>query len=648
MSYPQKSDLLSIETPFGAEAVLLVGLRGEERMSGLFQFDLELVSMDRALDFKKIIGKGVTVTIKLSHGIDRYFHGICTRFRQAGRADKQTLYRAELHPWLWLLTRTTDSRIFQNESVPEIVKKIFSDLGQSDFEEALKGTYAKREYCVQYQETAFAFVSRLLEDEGIHYFFKHAKGKHTLVLCDDSGANPPCPGLAKARYFGTVGGSLFNEDAVTECELSEEIVVGGYATSDYNFETPSTSLLATADGEGGKLKLFEFPGEHATKGDGEARAKLRIEEEEAFQRRLFGSSYCRAFSAGHLFTLVEHDRDDLNNKQYVLSSVSHAAENEEYRNTFEAFPKEIPFRPRRVTLRPIIAGSQTAMVVGKKGEEIWTDAYGRIRVHFYWDRLGKKDDKSSCWMRVAQGWAGKGWGAFFLPRIGQEVIVSFLGGDPDRPIVTGSVYNAEQTVPYGLPGAQTKSTILGRSTKNGTAGNEIRFEDLKGSEELFEHAQKDMVFVVEHDWTISVHHDKTETIDHDDTLSVGHDQTVTVTKNRSVTVEEGDQSLTVGKGNRSVEVSKGSETHSVKGKRDLAVVGAESHANKANFTHQVEGNYVLQVKGNLVIEAKTVTIKTEKDMTLKSGKGLKSEAAGDVSTKADGKVSVKGSEVKLN
>ena len=288
------------------------------------------------------------------------------------------------------------------------------------------------------------------------------------------------------------------------------------------------------------------------------------------------------------------------------------------------------------------------MVVGKKGEEIWTDQYGRIRVHFYWDRLGKKDDKSSCWMRVAQGWAGKGWGAFFLPRIGQEVIVSFLGGDPDRPIVTGSVYNAEQTVPYGLPGAQTKSTILGRSTKNGNAGNEIRFEDLKGSEELYEHAQKDMVFVVEHDWTISVHHDKTETIDHDDTLSVGNDQTVTVTKNRTVTVEEGNQSLTVEKGNRSIDVSKGNETHSVKGKRDVSVVGAETHANKANFTHQVEGNYVLQVKGNLVIEAKTVLIKTEKDMTLKSGKALKSEAAGDVSTKADGKVSVKGSEVKLN
>lgn len=648
MTYPQDDALLSIVTPFGAEAVLLVNFRGEERMSGLFRFDLDIASPERALDFTTIVGKGVTVKIKLPQGSPRCLHGVCTRFRQGGRADKQTIYHAELHPWLWFLTRVTDSRIFQNKSTPEILKAVFSDLGFSDFKDSLTGSYAKREYCVQYQESSFDFVSRLMEDEGIHYYFKHEEGKHTLVLTDDSPGSPPCPGLAKVRFIGDLGSSMRDDDAVLACDLEEQVVVGGYATTDYNFKTPTASLLATVDGEGGKLKLFEYPGNHATMGEGEARAKLRIEAEETIQKRLTGASLCRAFSAGHTFKLTEHDRSDLNDKEYVLLAVTHAVDNDEYRNSFEAFPKTVTFRPPRVTPRPIIAGTQTALVVGKSGEEIWTDQFGRIMVHFYWDRLGQKDDKSSCWIRVAQGWAGKGWGSFFLPRIGQEVIVSFLGGDPDRPIVTGCVYNAQQTVPYGLPGAQTKSTILSRSSKQGSAGNELRFEDNKGNEEVYVHAQKNMVFTVEHDWTISVTHDETTSIEHDQTLDVGNDQTVTVKKNRTITVDEGDQSLTVSKGNRSIDVTKGTETHFVKGTRELSVDGAETHNNKAAFTHSVKGNYVLQVKGDLVIEAKSVTIKTEKDLTLKSGKALKMEAAGDASTKADGKVSVKGSEVKLN
>jgi len=650
--YAQENTILAVSTPLGADAVYLTALRGEERISGLFRFELDLASPDRALDFAAIVGQGVTVTIRLSGGGSRYLHGVVTRFRQAGSVQDtggqpQTIYRAEVHPWLWFLTRTSDSRIFQEKSVPDIVKQVFDDLGFSDHKAELTGTYAPREYCVQYQETAFDFVSRLLEEEGIHYYFTHEDGKHTLVLADDSAGNPPCPELAEARSTGPMGGSTQDEDAIVECELAQEVVAGAFAQTDYSFQTPSTSLLSEAAGEDPKLALFEYPGGYADKGAGDALATRRIEAEEANAKRLSGRSLCRTFTSGHTFKLLEHARDDANG-EYLLASVVHTADNDEYRNSFEAIPKAVPYRPPRLTPRPVIPGAQTALVVGKSGEEIWTDEHGRIKAQFHWDRLGKKDENSSCWIRVAQGWSGQGFGIFFLPRIGQEVVVSFLGGDPDRPLVTGSVYNAEQTVPYALPGEQTKSTMLSRSSKEGAAGNELRFEDKKDSEELYMHAQKDMVVEVENDWTISVTHDQTVGIDNDQSVTVGNDQTISVTKNRTVTVEEGDQTLTVSKGNRTVDVSKGNETHSVKGTRDLAIDGAESHTNKADFIHEVKGNYILKVKGNLTIEAKAVTIKSEKAMTLKSGDALKGEAAADLTLKGGGKVSIKGSEVKNN
>ncbi|EYF02876.1 type VI secretion system Vgr family protein [Chondromyces apiculatus] len=652
MPYAQDNTILAIATPLGANEVYLISLRGEERVSGLFRFDLDLASPERALDFAALVGQGVTVTIRLSAGGARVLHGVVTRLRQAGRVhagggEPQTIYRAEVHPWLWFLTRTTDSRIFQEKSVPDIVKQVFDDLGFADYKDGCTGSYQPREYCVQYQETAFDFVSRLLEEEGIYYYFTHEDGKHTLVLADDSGGSLPCPDLAEVRYVSAAESSTRDEDVMTECELTQEVVAGAWAATDYNFQTPETSLLSEAAGEDPKLALFEYPGGYPDKGAGDAIAPKRIEAEEAVQKRLVGASFCRAFIPGHTFKLTLHDRDDAN-AEYLLLGVVHTADNDDYQNTFEALPKEKAYRPPRLTPKPSIPGAQTAVVVGKGGEEMWVDEHGRIKVQFHWDRYGQKDENSSCWIRVAQGWAGQGWGIWFLPRIGQEVVVAFLGGDPDRPLVTGAVYNATQTLPYGLPGEQTKSTILSRSSKEGSAGNELRFEDKKDSEELYMHAQKDMSVEVENDWTIAVKHDQSITIDNDQTLAVGNDRTVTVAQNQTTTVEEGDYSLTVSKGNRTVDVSKGNEAHSVKGTRDVSVEGAETHANKANFTHDVKGNYVLKVKGNLVIEAKSVTIKSEKAMTLKSGDALKGEAAKDITLKGGGKVTIKGSEVKAN
>ncbi|WP_437277902.1 type VI secretion system tip protein TssI/VgrG [Sorangium sp. So ce375] len=652
MPYDQATTILAIHSPLGPDAIALAGFRGEERISSLFWFELDLVSEERAIDFSSIISQGVTAVIRLSSGGARYVHGIISRFRQASRAhvggsEPRTAYRAELRPWLWFLTKTKDSRIFQGKSVPEIVKQVFDDFGFPDYTDELTGTYDPREYCVQYQETAFDFVSRLLEDEGIYYYFRHENGKHTLVLADDSAGNSPCPELGPVRYVGAVESSTRGEDAMTACELIEEVVPGSYAITDYDFKAPRTSLLSEASGNDPKLAIFEYPGGYVDKSAGDALATRRMEAEEAAVRRISGNTLCRSLTAGHTFQLIQHERDDVNG-EYMLVAVTHRASNDEYQNSFAAVPKGTPFRPPRVTQRPVIPGAQTAIVVGKSGEEIWTDEFGRIKVQFHWDRYGKNDENSSCWIRVAQGWAGRGWGSWFLPRIGQEVVVSFLGGDPDRPLCTGAVYNAEQVVPYALPGEQTKSTLLSRSSKEGAAGNELRFEDRKDSEELYMHAQKDMVVEVENDWTIRVQHDQSITVGNDHDLSVDNDQTVSVTKNRVVTIEEGNDALTVSKGNLAIEVSQGNESHAVKGKRDLVVEGSETHVNKSDFSHEVKGNYVLKVKGNLVIEAKTVTFKSEQSMKLKAGQSLTGESGSDLTLKGGGKVTVKGSEVKNN
>ncbi len=628
MPYPQGSLGIAVSTPFGADAVLLVDLHGEERISGLFRFEMELISSEKALDFTKIVGKGVTLTVRgMAKEKPRFINGICTRFVQAGRVGKQTRYRAELHPWLWLLGKTSDCRIYQEKTTPEIIKALFEELGfaaSEHFKDSLKGSYQPRPYCVQYQETAFDFVSRLMEDEGIFYYFTHKDGKHVMVLSDDSASAEKCPNLENARFVEQFSTSM-DEDAVIECTIEEELVAGKYATTDYNFEMPSTSLLASVSGKSGKLELFDYPGGHSTKSPGEDRAKLRIEAEEARAKRFSGTANCRAFTAGHTFKLLEHDRDDAN-IDWVLLAVAHRASQETYSNTFEAFPKTVPYHPPRITPKPAIPGTQTAMVVGKSGNEQWTDEFGRVKVQFHWDRKGKKDDKSSCFVRVSQPWAGKSWGAWFLPRMGQEVVVSFIDGDPDRPLVTGSVYNAEQTVPYALPANQTKSTILSRSTKEGDAGNELRFEDKKDSEEFYAHAQKDMLFEVENDWTVKVLHDYTKN----------------VKNNRKVTIEEGNESLTVTKGNRTITVDKGDETHTVKGKRTLTVHKDEAHTSKANLNYKVTKNYTIKVDGDLIIEAKSITLKAKQGITMKAGTDFKAEAGTAMDLKAGTDFKAKG------
>lgn len=560
----------------------LVQLHGEEALGEPFLFHVELSSTNLALDFASIVGQPMTASVALGDGAWRHFSGRVARFVQTGGGPERATCRAELRPWLWWLTLESDARIFQNKTVPDIITGLFQEFGFTDFRNSLQGSYTAREYCVQYNESSFAFISRLMEEEGIYYSFEHTAGGHTLVL-QDGGAYPACPGLTQASYLGT-GHSRDQLDLVFRCDAEQNAVPARYASSDFNFQTPAQPLQA-AEGSAPGRRIYEYPGGYADSGAGGTLAKRRLHALGLGAQAIRGDSTCRGFTAGCQFTLAGHARAELNT-EHVLHHVAHSLSHDSYSNSFTAFPLSVPFRPALRTPRARILGTQTATVVGKAGEEIWTDSFGRIKVQFHWDREGKSDENSSCWVRVAQGWAGQGWGAFFLPRVGQEVIVSFLDGDPDRPLVTGSVYNASQTVPETLPANQTRSVIRSRSSKQGSAGNELRFEDKKDSEELYLHAQKDMRTEVEND--------------------------------RSARVIKGDDSLKVEQGKRTVDVK-----------------GDESHVNQANFTQTVAGNFKLTVDGNLTIEVSgSVSIKSGTTLTSEAGTALSNKAGTELTNKA--------------
>ncbi len=505
----QEGRIIAIDTPLGADVLLLRSFTGVERMSRMFRFNLDMLSRNFNISFDDIVGKNVTITIQLADGSERYLNGHISRFAQLPVEEHLAHYQAEMVPWFWFLTRAADCQIFQEKSVPDIIEKVFGDYGFSDYRLQLQRSYEPRTYCVQYRETTANFLMRLMEEEGIFFYFKHDEGVHEMVIGDNPGAHETCE-ESDVRYEHNIGeGVERDESVIYEWRYEQELRPGKYALDDYNFETPSTDLMSKIDSvidQGGnkKYEVYDYPGEYLKRARGDSLVRVRMEEEETPHIVVTGSSDCGSFSPGFRFTLSEYDRDD-QNQEHVLTAVTHSAhsgsftggtegEGGSYSNKFNCIPYSVPFRPLRTTPKPLVQGCQTAVVVGPKGEEIYVDKYGQVKVQFFWDRLGQRNDNSSCWVRVSQAWAGSNWGAMFIPRIGQEVIVDFLEGDPDRPLITGRVYNAEQMPPYKLPDNQTRSTIKSRSSKGGGASNfnEIRFEDKKGKEQVFLHAERDL------------------------------------------------------------------------------------------------------------------------------------------------------------
>jgi type VI secretion system secreted protein VgrG len=497
MPITQENRAIAVDTPLGRDVLCLLGFKGHEEISTPFQFELEMISENHNISFESIVGRNVTISVVLADGSVRFFNGIVAGFRQgsggeqAGSDPRYSFYNATVVPWVWLLNRYADVRIFQEMTTPDIVEKVFNDRGFSDFKRQLQGDYEKRTYCVQYRETDFNFISRLLEEEGIFYYFEHERGKHTLVLADSASAHRPCQGQETARYQITAGGQL-EEDVITALDVRKEVRVGKYVLNDYNYEMPNTDLKTNVSSRQmigtDQREVYDYPGLYPKKKRGDRLTTVRMEEEEAQITTIRGQSDCRAFTTGYRFTLTDFYRQDMNNKAFVLTSIDHQAYEGAnypglqsvspeyyYGNVFECIPNDVPFRPLRRAEKPRVFGTQTAVVVGPSGEEIHTDDLGRIKVQFHWDRKGNRDENSSCWIRVGQLWAGPKWGAVFIPRIGQEVIVDFLEGDPDRPLVVGCVYHKSNMPPLKLPDEKTRSTIKSDSTIGGGGFNEIRF-----------------------------------------------------------------------------------------------------------------------------------------------------------------------------
>ena len=375
-----------------------------------------------------------------------------------GNADR---YQFVLRPWLWWLTLSSNNRVFQNLNVQEIVGNIFKDAGFSDYKFQLKTTPVKREYCLQYNESDFNFVSRLLEQEGIFWFFTHQEGKHTLVLADDNSAFPPIPGDKKVKYQAAQSGER-EIGAIRSAELRLQATAQGFQSSDYNYEQPKAPLFSWAGEQKGGMH-YQHPGRFSAKDAGDALAAWKVNALKTQAKQLVGESDCAALMAGHWFTLTDHDDKSLN-IDWLIIAVNHEYDGSRYHNRFTAIPKSTPYRPLSATPAPFMH-TQTATVVGKSGEEIWTDKLGRVKVQFPWDREGNNNETSSCWLRVATAWSGNGFGAQFIPRIGQEVVVSFIDGDPDKPLITGCVYNGANALPYALPANQTQSGIKTKSEK---------------------------------------------------------------------------------------------------------------------------------------------------------------------------------------
>jgi len=678
--------VMEIVTPLGDDVLLFHQMSAREEMSRLFEYRLQLLSPKPDVNLDELLGKNVTIKLGLSDDETRYYNGYVTRFSAGGQYGRYYRYVGTVRPWLWFLTRTSDCRIFQEMTVPDILKSVLADHPAAEFKFELTASYRKRTYCVQYRETDFNFVSRLMESEGIGYYFRHTDGHDTLVLTDSTSKHTAPESCAKLSFVGPEEQVKPELEHISAWDYSREIQPGVYVHDDYDLERPSvelkTSKVLPRTYKPSDYEVYDYPGEYLERADGEQYASVRIDELGSQFELAHAITNARGLACGSLLTLEDHPRAD-QNREYLVVGASHElafgdyeslpeTEGTTYRCAFAAMPSSQQFRPKRETPKPFVQGPQTAVVVGPGGEEIFTDKYGRVKVQFHWDRRGKKDDKSSCWIRVSHPWAGKGWGAISTPRIGQEVIVDFLEGDPDQPIITGRVYNAEQMPPYDLPANKTQSGMKSRSSMGGGAANfnEIRMEDKAGSEQLFIHAEKnqdievekdethwvgqdrkktidrdettlvkrDRTETVDHDETILIKHDRIETVDHDQLMLVKHDDTKTVNndltqnvgRHRSRTVG-GDESIRIGKMKSetvvlaSSEQVGGAKTLTVGAAYQVSVAGALNEtvgALKAAevggaLMESVGGNRSLSVGGSDAIDVtKDQTITVKKDMKI--------------------------------
>ncbi|HEY8211643.1 MAG TPA: type VI secretion system tip protein TssI/VgrG [Myxococcaceae bacterium] len=598
-----------------AGTLLVLKFQAREALSRLYEVRLEVAAAhDVDVDPAALIGKPAVLTVH--SGVEsRFFHGIVVRMSQGGsnpgnRYPKR--FEVTVVPKLWVLRHASNCRIFQDQTVPEIVEKLLNE-HKIDHRLDLNAVHRIRDYCVQYRETDLDFVSRLLEEEGIAYRFEHEQDKHTLVLVDANTSYPDVAGDATLVF--NPGGSLTETEVVSSLSRTLELRAGSVALRDFNFLRPAQDLGANEDADKApkELQIYDYPGGYWESGDGKTLAKVRLQEVRTGADVVEGDAEVRRLVAGAFFTLSEHPEESLNQRLLLLEvehegnqpwladeaagdggGGPHGDRARAFTNRFLAVPAAVPFRPERVTPKPQIHGAQTATVVGASGEEIDTDEHGRVKVQFHWSRADKSHPLTSCWVRVSQAWAGAGWGALWLPRIGHEVVVEFLEGDPDRPLITGSVYNGANPPPVPLPGQKTKSLVRSNSSPGGSGSNELRFEDAAGSEEVYLHAQKDLAVAIEND--------KGQTVGRDEKLKVGRDRSLLIQGNQAHKVDgnddwqvKGNQAITVS-GNRNATIT-GNDSATISGDKSVAVGMAHSLSVGAAATEQVGAAKMLTVGG---------------------------------------------------
>jgi type VI secretion system secreted protein VgrG len=693
---------VTIQTPLG-QALQFRQLRGQESISELYELDIDLLSSDKSIDPKALLGKTATVEVETDGGGKRYIDGIVSRFGMQGQDYSQYSYKLILRPWLWLATLRSDLRIFQGKTVPDIIEEVLGKYGYP-LQKKLTRSYRAWEYCVQYHESDHNFIARLCEHEGIYYYYVHSAGQHTVVFADDVvSGHEPLPGGAAIPYYPPEKAAVADKECILSWQVMQEVHSGRHYNDDYDFEKPKADLSNMRQNPPGhahdKYEQYEWPGGFTQFADGETYARVRLEQQLSPRHIAQASSNRRELSPGYKISLNNYPRDDQNQDYLILAvhydfqenaQVSEGGSGQGSKQEFRLAvqPTSVPYRAQTTTPKPRTHGPQTAIVVGPKGEEIWVDKYGRVKVQFHWDRIGSLDENSSCWVRVSTAWAGSNFGAVFTPRIGMEVIIDFLNGDPDYPILTGCVYNANNMPPWQLPANATQSGWLTRSSKEGGYGNAnaLRFEDKKGSEQVWLHAEKNQDIEVENDETHWVGHDRSKTVDHDETVHVKHDRTETVDNNETITIGVNrtesvgnNETISVG-ANRSVSVG-GSETktvalqrtHAVGVNESIAIGAAQEVAIGAYQTVNVGANQAVNVgasQSTAVGENLSTTIgKKEtrdvgderqtsiaKDDKLQVGKKYILEAADEITLKTgeasitmkkDGTIQIKGKDITI-
>ncbi len=641
----------------------VLSFSGQERVSEPFDYTIDLVSADDGLALEELVGKACELQINTVDGEpERWLHGVIASFQQAESNGRLTAYRTRVVPPLQLLSYRHDCRVFQDMSAPEIIANVFDLAGMRSYKMRLEGNYTSRTYCVQYRESDLNFVTRLMQEEGIFYFFEHTRESSILALVDQSTAHPPLP-IQDTLEYHNGGGGLAPGDFVFGISWRESITTNAVVLRDFDFRKPSVEHMHVDDEAEQSLRFehYDYPGLYQEAITGDSRVRSRLDALQTGRQLVSASTTVRRMLPGHRFELTAHPNNRFN-REFIVSSVHHTgrspqaleqdqgSESPDYTCEFSAVPSDTVLRSELTAHQPRIEGVQTAIVVGPVGEEIYTDAFGRVKVQFHWDRVGAYNENSSCWLRVSQTSAGAGWGALDIPRVGHEVLVSFVDGDPSRPIITGRVYNGINRPPNGLPEKKVQMSMKSNSSPGGGGSNELTFSDTKGDEGVYFHAQYNL--------NQETGYNKSESVGNDTTTTVGNNQSLSVAANRNLDIG-GDNSESVA-GNVSTQIG---ASKMIKAGSDVLIDAGSSLTLKCGAsTLSMTAGGIVTISGTIVNVTGMVMSNIAAPITTVTGAAMLnttgafhniggskvSVSGGDVSVKSGGAVDIKGSEINLN